>query len=326
MPPETERRVLDPAARARLAALCMLPDPRPLAAWDEPRTATLMARAEVLITGWYCPPIPEAVLAAAPRLRLIAHTGGTVKGLVPLAAWARGIAVTNAVAANARPVAEWTLAMILLAGKQAFAAREAYRTQRRRWPQGIEWDRIGNRGRVVGLVGASRIGRLVLDLLRPFEFRVLLHDPTLDDAAIRALGAEPAALDDLVGRADIVSLHAPSLPATRHMMDARRIGLMRPGAVLINTARGALLDHAAAARAVADGRITLIADTLEPEPLPPDHVLWDLPGAFLTPHIAGSIGTEVARMAEAALDEIERHARGEELRHAVRQEELEVVA
>ena len=123
-----------------------------------------------------------------------------------------------------------------------------------------------------------------------------------------------------------MSLHAPSLPETRHLLDARRLALLRDGAVLVNTARGALVDGDALTAELVAGRIDAVIDTTEPEILPADSPLYELPNVFLTPHIAGAMGTETRRSRPSPLDEIERLARGEPLAHEVRLEDLARIA
>jgi len=316
-----------PALRARLAALAELPDPEPLQRFDDERAARLLPAAEVLLTGWGCPRIDAALLARAPRLRAIVHAAGTVKGHVDEAAWERGVRVSSAAAANAVPVAEYTVAAILLASKRAFRLQRRYRELRgfRLWPREVPAP-LGSLGRTVGIVGASRIGRLVLERLRPFDFARLVADPFLAPGEARALGAEPVELDALLARADVVSLHAPLLPETRGLIDRRRLALLRDGAILINTARGGLVDPAALTEELVSGRIDAVLDVTEPEVLPADSPLYELPNVFLTPHVAGAMGAETQRLAALALDEIERLARGEPLAHEVRREDLARVA
>lgn len=327
MAPALTPDLFTPALRARLAELAEVPEPEPLQRFDDERAARLLPAADVLLTGWGCPRIDEAVLARAPRLRAIVHAAGTVKGHVGEEAWARGVRVCSAAAANAVPVAEYTLAAILLASKRVFRLQRRYRELRgfRLWPQEVPAP-LGSLGRTVGIVGASRIGRLVLEWLRPFDFARLLHDPFLAPAEALALGAEPVALDELLARSDVVSLHAPLLPETRGLLDRRRLGLMRDGAILINTARGGLVDHEALTAELASGRLDAVLDVTEPEVLPADSPLYELPNVFLTPHVAGAMGAETQRLAALAIDEIERLARGEPLRHEVRREDLERVA
>jgi len=325
MAPALTPDLLGPAERERLRALAEVPDPEPLARFDDERAGRLLAQAEVLLSGWGCPRIDEAVLARAPRLRAVVHAAGTVKEHVDPACYGR-LRVSSAAAANAVPVAEFTVAAILLAGKRAFRLSRLYRELRgfRLWWK--EVPPIGNYRKVVGIVGASRIGRLVLQRLRPFDFELLVHDPYLAADEARALGAEAVTLDDLLRRADVVSLHAPALPETRGLLDRRRLALLRDGAVLVNTARGALVDGDALLAELVAGRIDAVIDTTLPEVLPPDSPLYELPNVFLTPHIAGAMGTETRRLAALALDEIERLSRGEPLAHEVRLEDLARIA
>lgn len=327
MAPVLTGDLFTPALRERLAATATLPDPEPLQRFDDERAARLLPDAEILLTGWGCPRIDAGVLAHAPRLRAIVHAAGTVKGHLDEAVWERGIRVSSAAAANAVPVAEYTLAAILFASKRVFRLQRLYRELRafRLWPREVPGP-LGSVGRTVGIVGASRIGRLVLERLRPFDFARLLHDPTLAPDAARALGAEPVELDELLQRSDIVSLHAPLLPETRGMIDRRRLALMRDGAVLINTARGALVDTAALTDELVSGRLDAVLDVTEPEVLPADSPLYDLPNVFLTPHVAGAMGAETTRLAALAIEEIERLARGEPLAHEVRRADLAIVA
>ena len=315
-----------PEHHARLAALAEVPDAAPLTRFDDARAAALLPRAEILLTGWGSPRIDAALLARAPRLTAVVHAAGTVKEFVDRAVLARGVRVSSAAAANAVPVAEFTLAAILLASKRAFRLQRLYREVRgfRLWPR--EVPSIGCYRKVVGLVGASRIGRLVIERLRPFDFSVLVCDPFLAAEEATRLGVEKVELDDLLRRSDVVSLHAPSLPGTRHLLDARRLALLRDGAVLVNTARGALVDGAALTAELVAGRIDAVIDTTDPEILPADSPLYELPNVFLTPHVAGAMGAETQRMATLAIDEIERLVRGEPLAHEVRDADWDRVA
>jgi len=185
---------------------------------------------------------------------------------------------------------------------------------------------LGNYRKVVGIVGASHVGRRVLELLRPFDFEVLVADPYLSTADAAALGARLVELDALIAASDLVSLHAPALPETHELIDRRRLALMRDGAVLINTARGCLVDGAALEAELVSGRIDAVIDTTEPEVLPADSPLYELPNVCLTPHIAGAMGTETLRLATLAIDEIERYTQGQPFRYPVRRDDLARVA
>lgn len=315
-----------PATLARLHAVADVVDGPVLTELDSPHARAVLGRVDALITGWGCPRVTPEILDAAPRLRLIAHAAGTVKSHLDPECWARGVTVTTAAQANARPVAEYTLAAIILAGKDAFlaahrVAADGWRGARERGPA-----EVGNYGTTIGIIGASRIGRLVLELLRPFSFRVLLADPTVTSEEAEALGAELVTLDTLMARSRIVSLHAPILPSTIGMIGASQLAAMSDGATFINTARGVLVDHDALRYEAVSGRLSLVLDVTNPEPLPDGDPLAHLPNVLLTPHLAGSIGNELPAMADLAVTEVERLAAGAPYVHAVSARELAAMA
>ncbi|MFE5909267.1 hydroxyacid dehydrogenase [Streptomyces wedmorensis] len=272
---------------------------------------------ELLITSWGCPALDADVLARAPDLKAVVHAAGSVKHHVTRACWDRGLAVSSAPAANAVPVAEYTVAAILFANKRVLDIAGLYRDHR----APLDWSRLfpgfGNYRRTVGVLGASLVGRKVLELLRPHDLELLLADPHVDTAQAAALGARLVDLDELVSGSDVVSLHAPELPETRHLLDARRLGLMRDGATLVNTARGSLVDTDALTAEAVTGRIHAVIDVTEPEVLPAASPLYSLPNVLLTPHIAGSLGGELRRITTTALDEIERYSSGRPFAHPV---------
>lgn len=275
------------------------------------RAAELLAEAEILLSSWGCPPLDAAVLAQAPRLRANVHAAGTVKMHITDDCWARGLRVSSAAAANAVPVAEYTLGAILLANKAVFPIQRRYQQERGFlwWP--AEFPGLGNYRKTVGIVGASFVGRKVIEWLRPFDFQVLVYDPFLPAEGAEELGVRKVELDELMQGSDIVSLHAPALLETRRMISREMLASMRDGATLINTARGWLVDEPALEAELVKGRLRAVIDTTEPEILPAESPLYDLPNVFLTPHIAGAMGAETQRMATLAIDEIERYSRGE---------------
>ncbi|MCX3062659.1 hydroxyacid dehydrogenase [Streptomyces beihaiensis] len=319
MSEDTRTAVLPPHLLRRLTEVADL-DPALLVvdfAAERPGARDALGRAEVLFTGWGCPRLDSRALAAMPRLRAVVHAAGSVKHHVTESCWQRGIVVSTAAAANALPVAEYTLAAILFANKRVLHSAHAYRAVRTRVPLLDRYPDVGNYRRTVGIVGASRIGRRVIELLAPFDLRVLVHDPYLDADGAAALGVERVGLDELVERSDVVSLHAPALPDTRKLFDAPRLARMRTGATLVNTARGSLVDTEALTEECRTGRLHAVLDHTDPEVLPADSPLYRLPNVLLTPHVAGSLGGELHRMAESAVDELERYARGEPLRHRI---------
>jgi len=284
----------------------------------------VLAAIDVLITGWDCPWIGAAELAAMPRLRAVVHAAGTVRDHLGPDVWARGITVTTAADANAVPVAEYTLAAILLAGKGVPELARGYAAD----PGCAAADRpdIGNYRRTVGILGASRVGRRVIDLLGPFDFTVLLHDPYVaGDDPVRAR-ATTVSLDELLRRSSVVSVHAPLLAETTGLLGDRQFDLMSPGSVLINTARGAIVDQDALVRAVRAKGVRAVLDVTVPEPLPAGHPLRGLPGVILTPHVAGSLGNELHRLGESAVSELELLAAGRPPRSPVRWESRATMA
>jgi phosphoglycerate dehydrogenase-like enzyme len=326
MIPGLERSLFTEEHLTALRAMVTLPEIEPALPFESERAGRLLQDAEILLTGWGCPEVSAAVLERAPKLRLIAHCAGTVKDMLTPACWERGLRVITAAEANAIPVVEYTVAAILLANKHAFHIREIYRRERRYGLWHHTTPGIGNLNKRVGIVGASRIGRRVIEALRPFDFSISVYDPYLSEQEASGLGVEKVELDELLRSSDVVTLHAPSLPETHHMIGARELALIPDGAALINTARGALIDGAALEQELSSGRIRAVIDTTDPETLPADSPLYDLPNVFLTPHIAGASGTEVHRFTELAIEEIGRYLRGEPLLYEVRQEDLARIA
>ena len=308
MVPSLEGMLFSSEARDRLATVVDLATPAAVAGpLDVP--GTVATDVEILVTGWGCPALDAEALAHLPALRLVAHAAGTVRPLVTDALWERGITVTSAAAANAVPVAEFTYAAIVMAAKDAFAIRDRHREVRGRKAV-VDHGRMGTRGLTIGVVGASTIGRLVVDRLRTLEVDVLVADPYLSGTDAAAMGARLVDLDELLASSDLVSLHAPLLDDTRQMIGAAQLARMRDGAWLVNTARGGLVDTDALTAEVVSGRLRAFIDTPEPEPLPADSPLYGHEGAVLTPHIAGSLGNEVTRLGDLAVTEVERFVAG----------------
>jgi phosphoglycerate dehydrogenase-like enzyme len=297
----------------------------PLTTFATAPARAVLSRAEVLVTGWGCPRIDAEALDAAPRLRAVVHAAGSVKGHVDPVVFAQGITVCSAAAANAVPVAEYTVAALVLAAKQALTRARWYAHDRTAgdWRSGAG---TGFYGRTVGIIGASRIGRLVLARLGSYDVRILLADPYLSPPAAGELGAELVDVDQLCRRSDLVSLHAPALPETRHLLDDRRLRLLPDGATVVNTARGSLVDTAALTAHCVTGRICAVLDVTDPEPLPAGHPLLDLPNVLVTPHLAGAQGGELRRLGEFVVSEIARLVRGEPLLGQVQAADLSRIA
>lgn len=243
-------------------------------------------------------PFDADVLAGAPALRVIARIGVGTDSIDVDVATRRGVAVCTTPGANASSTADHAVALMLAALRRIPEHDAGIRAER--------WARTGaatpwelNRA-TVGLVGLGAIGRLVRRRLSGFRTHVLVCDP----AAEPEPGTEVVGLEELLRRSDVVSLHLPLTSGTRHLIDRRRLALMPPHAVLVNTARGALVDEAALVEALAAGRLRAAAlDVFEREP-PVDRRLLALPNAILTPHVGGLSERSVEEMTHRATDAV----------------------
>jgi phosphoglycerate dehydrogenase-like enzyme len=326
MVPGVEHQLLSDQARRQLDGLVDLADRSPVdLAWlpDD-----VLGRIEIVLGSWGCNVLDDALLARMPKLRFLAYAAGTVKHTVTPATWDRGVVVSSAAAANAVPVAEFTFAAIVMIAKDVFRVRDALRETRGRAPLSSVGPAgaPGTRGLRIGLIGASTIGRLVIERLATLDVVVAVTDPYLDDDGAARLGVTRMELDELCAWSDVVSVHAPELPSTHHLVDAERLARMHDGAWLVNTARGSLVDTEALTRECVAGRLNAFIDTPDPEPLRPESPLYDLPNVVLTPHLAGSLGTELSRMGDLAVAEVGRFLAGEALQHEVRAEDLDRIA
>lgn len=315
MSPYARRMAFPPSVTRRLETLVDIDTSTLVTDFEQPGVESVLRDADLLVTGWGCPPLDDHILDLTPGLRLIVHSAGSVKHHITDAVWRRGIAVSSAAEANAEPVAEYTRAMILLACKRVLTQSREYPS--RGWPGEAHRVDAGYVDRTIGVIGASRIGRRVIELLRPWRIRILLADPYVTPEQATELGVESVSLDDLCRRSDVVSIHAPELPETHHLINDARLAAMPDSAVLINTARGSLVDTEALVRHCETGRISAVLDVTDPEPLPVGHRLFELPNVTVTPHLAGAQGTEIALLGDYAVDEIERYLGGSPLRGGV---------
>jgi phosphoglycerate dehydrogenase-like enzyme len=320
--PRVAESVFSAEAWQRLGACVRIDPQRCVRRFDDELLAPDLAACEILITGWGSPRLDAAALARMPRLRHIVHTAGTVKLFLDPAVLASGVVVSSAAEANAIPVAEYTLAAVILGAKRAFTLADRLRAGRvdeagtHRDLGGLPW--LGTRGLTVGVIGASRIGVRVVRLVRTvLDARVLLHDPYTDAGLTADPGVRRVGLDALLRGSEVVTVHAPLTAETTGLLGARELALMPDGAVLVNTARGGLVDTDALRAQVLSGRLDAVLDVTEPEPLPAGDGLFGAPNAFLTPHIAGALGNETARLGDLAVDEVERIAAGRGPRHQV---------
>lgn len=262
---------------------------------------------DAVITGWGSPAFPLPVLDAAPKLKLIAHSAGSVKFLwddqtVKDIVIPRGIKVYSGNDAIALNVAESTSGLLIMGSHlwlQHIAAFKEHKQRGYAYPP-LNGQFLSNS--TVGLVSASRVARHVIRLLQPFSCRIRIYDPYLTPEEARGLGVELADLDTVFAESDMVSIHAPSIPATDNLIQANHLKQLRDGAILINTSRGSVIDQDALLEECRDGRIVALLDVTEPEPLPPDSEFWNLPNVALFPHISGSGYEGYFRIGDGVMD------------------------
>lgn len=280
---------------------------------------------ELLLGSWGMPPLTAGLLAQLPHLKAVFYAAGTVKFCVTAAFWERGIRITNASLANARPAAEFAFAEIILSLKRVWERLFLMREQR----QFAQRDPLvkGCYGTTVGLLALGKIGRLVAEKLRSLDVNVIAYDPfvSTEDAAAQGVVLRP--LEEIFASADVVSCHLPITRQTQHLLRGKHFAKMKSGATFINTARGSVVREDELI-AVLKERPDLFAvlDVMENEPPDRDDALFSLPNVVLTPHIAGSVGLECRRMGRMMIDELSRHLAGEPLQGEVLREQLEMLA
>ncbi|BCJ37727.1 2-hydroxyacid dehydrogenase [Actinocatenispora thailandica] len=290
---------------------------------DHTGLAAALPGTEILVTSWGQPRLSAELLDLAPRLRLVAHTGATVKFFVTDELFDRGVRVTQAGQAMAPAVGEVALAFTLALLHQLPRFDHALHA-------GTGWDQASGAparheiaGCPIGVVGASRTGRAYIAMARALGATVSVADPLLTEADAAALGVRRTDLDTLLRSSRIVVLHAPVLPETRHLIGARELALMPDGAGLVNTARSWLVDEHALLAELATGRLDAAIDVYDAEPLPADHPLRGLRNVLLTPHQAAGTVEGRRRQGDIVLAEIDRYRSGRPLEHEVTPADLD---
>lgn len=267
--------------------------------------------AEILVTQ--LAPLSEGMMRRLPDLKLVAVSRGGPINIDMAAARAHGVTVVNVPGRNATAVAEFTIGAILAETRLIRVGHEALR--KGEWRGDLyRADRTGRElnEMTVGVIGYGNIGTKVVRLLRAFGCHVLVCDPYVQlSADDRNAGVELVALDDLLSRSDVVTLHPRVTEETRGMIGMDTIARMKPGVILINTARGPLVDYDALYEALVSGQIaSAMLETFAVEPVPSDWPLLQLPNVTLTPHIAGASVRTVTYAAEQAAEEVRRYLAG----------------
>lgn len=289
---------------------------------DEAALTGAVGSADVLMSHWGTPRVTAAVLDSAPNLRLIAHCTGSVADLVSDAVYERGIKVCSANSVMARFVAEGALAY-MLSGLRLMCWHDARMKAGGLWEQkALETKTLF--GARVGLVGLGTVGMYLLELLKPFGVDVRLYDPYVKPEALEQYPwVKTASLEDTLAWGSVVSIHASLTPETRHMIGAKELRRISDGALLVNTARGAVLDEAALAAELSTGRFRAVLDVFETEPLPPESPLRHMENVTLQPHLAGVPVRE--EMALAMAGEVGRFLAGEPLQYEISYEKYRLM-
>jgi D-3-phosphoglycerate dehydrogenase / 2-oxoglutarate reductase len=275
----------------------------------------LVADADHVLTQFA--PLDAGVIAAMRKAKVIVRYGVGVDNVDLGAARARGIPVCNVPDYCTDEVADHTLALLLATTRQVVA--NCGRAREGGWGLAAPLPAMKALcGLTVGVVGFGRIGRAVARRLRGFRCRVLAHDPAVPAAEVRDHGCEPAGLDDVLAQADVLTLHCPSTAQTRRMIRRDTLARMRPGAVLINVARGDLVETAALVEALQRGHLAAAGlDVFDPEPVPPDSPLLKMDNVVLSCHVASASERAVRQLRETAAAIVARSVRGEPLPNVV---------
>ncbi|MCY3799618.1 MAG: hydroxyacid dehydrogenase [Chloroflexi bacterium] len=291
----------------------------------EAQLIELISGQEIVITSWGTPPFSAGVLAAADRLKLIVHSAGSIKLMLLPPVFSDGRRVTHVAYSMSIPVAETTLALILLCLRQFHkidrAFKEAGWSAARDLMVGAEL--AGNR---VGVIGAGYTGRAVIKRLLALEAEVWLCDPYVSADSAASMGVRKVPLETLMRRCPIVTLQAPATAETYRMIGAEQFGWLRDGAVFINTSRAHLIDEAALLAELRTERISAALDVFDQEPLPDDSPFRELDNLIITPHIAAVTRQSYKRQGQISVDEVAGYLGEGKLRYEVTRDMLDTMA
>ncbi|MFH2067989.1 MAG: hydroxyacid dehydrogenase [Candidatus Omnitrophota bacterium] len=293
---------------------------------DQDSAGRLIKGTDGIITGWETPVLTKGMLDSAPNLKIVAHSAGSVKAIIKDdEVWKRRIAVTSAAPSIAIGVAEFTLGLLINGLKRVQPLSKA--TSRGLWKEVLQIAQIREFYKInIGVVGAGFVGRHLIKLLKNFDVGILLYDPFVTKAEAVKLGVEKTSLKKLMQTCEAVSLHAPSIPTTYHMINEENLSLMKEGAVLVNTARGSLIDEKALVKVLRTGKIFVLLDVTDPEPPEEKSLLRTLENVVLTPHIAGAVADNCFRQGNYAVTELERFFSGKKPLYPVTKEMLARIA
>jgi phosphoglycerate dehydrogenase-like enzyme len=322
--PSLYETLFSPAAQARLQEVARVTFNESERNWTSDELAQRVRGFDAVITGWGTPTFTPAVMAAADRLRLIAHSAGSIKKMLPPAVFDSDLQVTHAAVAIAPAVAEMSFLLILLSLRQVHVLD-------RKLKEGVPWNEVRFMGQElvgqrVGVVGAGYTGRCVIKLLKAWDVDVWVSDPYMDTARAAELGVKKVSLDEIFANCAIVTVQAPPTDETYRMIGARHFAMLPDNAIFVNTARSHTIDYEALLTELQSGRIQAALDVFDEEPLPSDSPFLKLENVIVTPHVAGGSTQARLRQGNAIVEEFERFLAGEPLRYAVSGDMLPTMA
>jgi glyoxylate reductase len=296
-----------------LSLLDMLGPDIEILEWDDSPTSSALARAVAFITYGH-PRVDGALMDRAPNLKLVSNHGVGVDHIDCAAAKSRGVLVGNTPGCLDAATADMTMALLLAAARNVvsgdkFARSAAFTHYDPSFMIGYEVS-----GSTLGIVGLGRIGKQVAKRARAFDMKILYHNRRRDEAAEQELGVTYASLDELLRQSDFVALNCPLTAETTNLIGRKELSLMKSTAILVNVARGAVVDHDALLSALKSRRIAGAAlDVTSPEPLPRDHPLLELDNIVIAPHLGSAANRTRRRMEEMTVQNLNAGLRGEPL-------------
>lgn len=291
---------------------------------DKDYAVEFSKNSDVIITSWGSPCIDKDFLDASPELKAVIHAAGSIKPIINDEFVNRKIRITNSAAAIGEGVAETALALAISSCKGFYRLNKD--THNGLWDENMPTTVKDFYDITIGVISGGYVGRHMVKLLKNFHIDILMYDPILSSEEIEKIGAKKAELNELMSKSDVVSIHAPSIPETENMIGKEQLELMADGSILINTARGAIVNEQELITELKKNRIFACIDVTEPEPPSADNELRKLDNVILTPHIAGTCTNGLKRIALHVYEEIDRLLKGEKMRTEVDLSKLSTLA
>jgi len=282
--------------------------------WTGEELAEKLKGIDVCISGWGTAKLDEKVLKNAHELKLVAYTAGSVSGIVSDSLYERGIRVVSGNWFFAQSVAEGVIAYILCALRKLPYYDNMLKNGG--W-RDIEFYNEGMLDQTIGLIGFGATTKCLVKMLKAFDAKVKIYSNNLSDETCVEYGVERASLEEVFSTCKIVSIHTSQRPDTYHMVNKRLLEMLQEGALLVNTARGSIIDEEALVEVLKKGRIKAVLDVFEKEPLPIESKFRELPNVLLIPHMAGPTIDRRRYCTNGVLDDVERYYKGEALKYEI---------